>query len=190
MKPFCLNINWAAGATLAAIGGAAISLLQMSACSRSVELLPPEVAPLRPNQTSASVRSFEKVDLHGVQFLGDGSIRPESKAVLDAALELLKDKPNATIYVDAYCDPRGGPKLNQQLSEARAAAAASYLESRGISSERVVPRGFGASNFVASNTTASGRSQNRRIELLVQSGSGLEAEHTAAGSRTENYAVR
>jgi CheY-like chemotaxis protein len=49
-------------------------------------------------------------------------------------------------------DPRGGPKLNQQLSAARAAAAASYLESRGISSERVVPRGFGAGNFVASNT--------------------------------------
>jgi chemotaxis protein MotB len=133
---------------------------------------------------------MEKVELHGVQFGSNGSIRPDFKAVLDTAMEVLKDKPNSTIYVDAYCDPSGGPKLNQQLSEARATAVASYLESHGFSNEHVVARGFGASNFVASNTTASGRLRNRRIELLVRSNSELGAEHALEGNRTESYAAR
>jgi outer membrane protein OmpA-like peptidoglycan-associated protein len=130
---------------------------------------------------------MEKVELHGVQFLHDGSIREGSKPVLDAAVEVLKDKPNATIYVDAYCDSTGGQRLNQQLSEARAGAVASYLESQGVPADRLVSRGFGASQFVAPNATASGRSQNRRIELLVQSNSGIAHDEDVM---TESYAIR
>ncbi|MGO9452804.1 MAG: OmpA family protein [Candidatus Binataceae bacterium] len=140
----------------------------MSACSRSIQPVPPLASTSRLASTDTSI---EKVELRGVQFRRDGSILPDSKPVLDSALELLKNEPNATIYVDAYCDPTGGQKLNQQLSEQRAAAVASYLQKHGIP-DHVVPRGFGASHFVASNTTVSGRFQNRRIELVVQRDAG------------------
>jgi outer membrane protein OmpA-like peptidoglycan-associated protein len=133
---------------------------------------------------------MEKVELRGVEFSSDGSIRPDSKAVLDTAVELLKNRPDPMIYVDAYCDPTGGPKLNQQLSEARAKAVAAYLKTHEVPSEHVIARGFGASNFVASNTTVSGRLQNRRVELLVQSNSEVEAEHASDGNRTQSYAAR
>jgi outer membrane protein OmpA-like peptidoglycan-associated protein len=170
MRRHWLDINWAAGAT---IGALAFLLLRMSACSGSTQPLAPLPSPSRADGiTSFDRPTIEKVDLRGIRFLRDGSIGPNSEPVLDSAVEILKKKPNATIYVDAYCDPTGGPKLNQQLSEARALAVASYLEKHGISDEHVVPRGFGASHFVASNTTASGRSQNRRIELVVRPNSG------------------
>jgi outer membrane protein OmpA-like peptidoglycan-associated protein len=190
MRPRYLNINWAAGATLWAIGALAFSLLQISACSRTVGPLASLNTPPRPEQPTLLDKSTEKVELRGVQFLPDGSISPDSKPVLEAAVELLKDKPNATIYVDAYCDPTGGRKLNLQLSEARATAVTSYLESRGVPANHIVARGFGASNFIATNATASGRSQNRRIELLVRSNSGLTEERAEDVKRAESYAAR
>jgi outer membrane protein OmpA-like peptidoglycan-associated protein len=190
MKPRYLNVNWPAGATLWAIGALAFSLLQISACSKIVERLASLNTPIRREQPSSLDKSTEKVELHGVKFFPDGSIRPDSKPVLDEAVELLRDKPNATIYVDAYCDPTGGRKLNQQLSEARATAVASYLGSHGVPANQVVARGFGASNFIATNATASGRSQNRRIELLVRFNSGITEERAVDGKRTESYAAR
>jgi outer membrane protein OmpA-like peptidoglycan-associated protein len=69
--------------------------------------------------------------------------------------------------LNAYCDPSGGPKLNQQLSGERAAVVKAYLVKRGVSADRLVARGLGATNFIASNATADGRKQNRRIELVV-----------------------
>jgi peptidoglycan-binding protein ArfA len=190
MKPRCLTINWAAGATLCALAALAFSLFQVSACSRSVRPLGLSTIPSRPEQPTSLDNSTEKVELHGVQFLADGSISPDSKPVLDAAVELLKDNLNATIDVNAYCDSTGGRKLNKQLSEARATAVASYLQSQGVPANHVAAHGFGASQFVATNTTASGRSQNRRIELLVRSNSGIEEPGEDVKRITESYATR
>ena len=71
------------------------------------------------------------------------------------------------VYVDTYCDPTGGTRLNLRLSQERAAIVSAYLEDHGIASDRLVARGFGATQFIASNETADGRAQNRRIELLL-----------------------
>jgi outer membrane protein OmpA-like peptidoglycan-associated protein len=105
--------------------------------------------------------------LRGVEFTRIGSLRPSSKPVLDAMSALLKAEPHAKVYVDAYCDSTGGPKLNQQLAGERAAVVKAYLVKHGVSADRLVARGLGASNFIASNATSDGRRQNRRIELVV-----------------------
>jgi outer membrane protein OmpA-like peptidoglycan-associated protein len=122
----------------------------------------------KPSSRFRRMRLFQKVDLRGVEFQHDGSIKSASDPVLDSALDMLKDKPGATIYVDAYCDPSGGEKLNERLSKERAAAVSSYLVKHGIPADHIVARGLGATNFVASNATHSGREQNRRIELVVR----------------------
>src|SRR5208282_1558964 len=163
MKNNRVKTGWAASVTMA---GLAISLYLMSGCTRSGE--PSSSLAAVPEPADVGHTSVEKVDLRGVQFRPDGSIRSDSKPILDSAIELLKTKPNATVYVDAYCDLTGGARLNQHLSDERAAAVATYLETHGITADHIVPRGFGASHFVASNTTAADRSQNRRIELVVQ----------------------
>ena len=53
------------------------------------------------------------------------------------------------------------------LSQQRAAIVSAYLEDRGIASDRLITRGFGATHFIARNETADGRAQNRRIELML-----------------------
>jgi OmpA-OmpF porin, OOP family len=143
----------------------AIPLATFSACVQSPN--PTETAS-NPFPPTVVVQSeTEKIDLRGVSFERDGKIRSSSKPVLDAAAELLKTQTDATVYVDAYCDPSGGPALNQKISIERAAAVKAYLVKRGVPADRVVARGFGATDFVASNATWEGRKENRRIELVI-----------------------
>ena len=93
-------------------------------------------------------------------------IRAVDKPVLDEAAETLKANPNVKIYVNGYCDAIGGVKYNLKLSQRRAESVAAYLEDKGIPSSQLIPQGFGKTNFVASNKTAEGRAQNRRVELV------------------------
>ncbi len=118
--------------------------------------------------TSAMTAPREKILLEGVQFKPDGSgLRPNAQPILDSAVEILKSHPAMKVYVDTYCDPTGGRRLNLRLSHQRAAIVSAYLEDHGIASDRLIARGFGATHFIARNETADGRSQNRRIELLL-----------------------
>jgi outer membrane protein OmpA-like peptidoglycan-associated protein len=138
----------------------------LSGCTQST---PPTVA-APPLQTSIVESQTEKIDLRGVNFDRHGSLRPDSKPVLDAAADLLKTQTDAKVYVDAYCDPTGGPVVNQKISDARAAAVKDYLVKRGVPATRLVARGFGATDFVASNSNWEGRKENRRIELVLVRG--------------------
>jgi outer membrane protein OmpA-like peptidoglycan-associated protein len=149
---------WLAGFVLATL-----HLAMLSGCTGSA-------SSWRPAKTGANAPSAEKIDLRGVEFARDSSLRLSSKPVLDAASALLKAQPDAKVYVDAYCDPRGGTKLNQRLAGERAQAVKDYLVKHGVSSDRLIARAFGATNFIASNATTDGRRQNRRIELVLVRG--------------------
>ena len=109
----------------------------------------------------------EKLVLRGVHFdFNKYNIRPGDAAILDEAAEILKAHPDVTIYVDGYCDAIGSEEYNLKLSQRRADAVAKYLEDKGIPASRLIARGFGKTNFVASNDTDEGRAQNRRVELV------------------------
>lgn len=109
----------------------------------------------------------ERIVLRGVHFDFDKAvIRAVDEPVLDEAVATLKKHPDLKVYVDGYCDAIGAVKYNQQLSERRADAVAKYLEDHGIAADRLTPRGFGKTHFVATNKTAEGRAQNRRVELV------------------------
>jgi outer membrane protein OmpA-like peptidoglycan-associated protein len=68
--------------------------------------------------------------------------------------------------VNGYCDAIGGEEYNLKLSERRADAVEDYLEKGGIPASRLIPHGYGKTNFVATNDTPEGRAQNRRVELV------------------------
>ena len=93
-------------------------------------------------------------------------IRTVDKPTLDEAAETLKENPSLKVYVNGYCDAIGGVKYNLRLSERRAEAVANYLEDKGIPASQLIPQGFGKTDFVATNRTAEGRAQNRRVELV------------------------
>jgi len=69
----------------------------------------------------------------------------------------------------------GGEAYNQRLSEQRADSVSDYLKAQGVRGEAISAKGFGESTPVASNNTAAGRQQNRRVELVV-SGESIEAK--------------
>jgi len=105
--------------------------------------------------------------LRGVHFNFDKYyIRNVDKPVLDEAAETLKANPNVKVYVNGYCDAVGSVPYNLKLSQRRAEAVAAYLEDKGIPASQLIPQGFGKTHFVATNKTAEGRAENRRVELV------------------------
>ncbi len=127
---------------------------------------PPKVAAPAP-PPPAPPPAKEKLVLRGVHFdFNKSNIRPGDAAVLDEAASALKANPGVTVNVNGYCDAVGSVKYNQKLSERRAESVVKYLVKAGIPEDRLVPKGFGKTDFVATNDTAEGRAQNRRVELV------------------------
>jgi outer membrane protein OmpA-like peptidoglycan-associated protein len=109
----------------------------------------------------------ERIVLRGVHFdFNKSRIRPDAMPILDEAAEILGKHPDVTVDVNGYCDIIGGYAYNMRLSDRRAASVAHYLESKGIAASRLVTHGYGKTHFVATNRTAEGRAQNRRVELV------------------------
>jgi len=71
------------------------------------------------------------------------------------------------MMIEGHTDSTGSAEHNQQLSLNRANAVRNYLVGYGVDSRRVTTQGFGESMPVASNDTAQGRQQNRRVELRI-----------------------
>ena len=69
--------------------------------------------------------------------------------------------------IGGYTDNEGSESANMALSKARAEAVAGRLTAAGVSAERVHPEGFGSQKPLGSNTTDTGRAENRRVVLQV-----------------------
>ena len=95
------------------------------------------------------------------------SLRPAAREKLARVAGILEGHPGLRMQVEGYTDSVGGEEYNQKLSENRATSVRDYLTGAGIPETSVTSKGFGKSEPVASNETASGRQQNRRVELVV-----------------------
>jgi outer membrane protein OmpA-like peptidoglycan-associated protein len=88
--------------------------------------------------------------------------------VLDSVSLVLKEFDKTLIDVEGHTDNVGDDNYNQNLSVQRASSVGGYLQSHGVNSKRIVTLGAGESRPVASNDSAEGRQQNRRVELKLQ----------------------
>jgi outer membrane protein OmpA-like peptidoglycan-associated protein len=95
------------------------------------------------------------------------AIKPAFRPTLDRVATVLNKNPSTHIRIVGYTDNTGTVAYNQQLSLARANSTRNYLASRGVAANRVSTEGHGESEPVASNATADGRAQNRRVEIIV-----------------------
>ena len=98
---------------------------------------------------------------------GKAELQPAAQEQLSKVAAYLKNSPRPVV-IEGYTDSRGSPKKNQALSEQRAQAVSDFLTSQGVSSDRVRVAGKGESSPVASNASASGRAQNRRVEIVLE----------------------
>jgi len=104
--------------------------------------------------------------LEGVNFAtGKAELTPESQAILDGVAESLVANEEIKVQVGGHTDNTGSAAVNKRLSAARAEAVRQYLISKGVAAGRLTAAGFGPSKPIASNKTAAGRAQNRRVEL-------------------------
>ena len=109
-----------------------------------------------------------KIVLRGVNFdFNKSDIRADARPILDEAISTLKEYNQITLSVEGHTDSIGSDAYNQKLSVRRAQAVADYLAKGGIVASRMTVKGFGESQPVASNDTAEGRAENRRVELKI-----------------------
>src|SRR3954464_1462579 len=118
-------------------------------------------------QTRDSARGLI-VNMSDVLFdTGKYSLKPGAREKLAKVAGILLAYPGLNIAVGGYTDNVGGDAMNQTLSEHRAASVRDYLVQQGVATGSVTAKGFGNNLAVASNDSAAGRQQNRRVELLV-----------------------
>ncbi|MDO4878126.1 MAG: OmpA family protein [Neisseria sp.] len=86
---------------------------------------------------------------------------------LNRAAETLVQYPETRITIAGHTDNTGNDGINQPLSERRAQSVADYLSRRGVAYSRLSTVGYGSRQPVASNSTEAGRSENRRVEIII-----------------------
>ncbi len=95
-------------------------------------------------------------------------LRGEHFTALDSLAKFLERNPTLQVVVTGHTDNTGAERHNVALSTRRAQVVAEYLIDRGAVFERVTYEGFGSSQPIADNGTESGRSKNRRVEILIR----------------------
>jgi outer membrane protein OmpA-like peptidoglycan-associated protein len=98
---------------------------------------------------------------------GKYSLRPLAREKLAKVAGIVSGHPGLRLDVEGHTDNVGGDDYNQQLSEQRGEAVRGYLTDQGMAAGSVTSKGFGKTQPVASNDTADGRQQNRRVELVI-----------------------
>ena len=98
---------------------------------------------------------------------GEHTLRPGAREKLAKIAGIVLAHPGLNLEVEGHTDAVGGDEYNQRLSERRAMAVRDYLIQQGLNMNSVAARGFGKTVPIASNGTAAGRQQNRRVELVV-----------------------
>ena len=103
-----------------------------------------------------------------VTFASDSSnISADFYRVLDSVALVLNEFEKTYVDVVGHTDSTGELQYNQTLSEARASSVARYLESQKVISQRIITRGVGPAQPIASNDTPDGRALNRRVEIVL-----------------------
>jgi outer membrane protein OmpA-like peptidoglycan-associated protein len=131
------------------------------------EAVAPPAAPVA--QAPPPPPAKKKIVLRSVHFDFDkATLKADAKPILDEAVQVLKQEGSVDIVVEGHTDSVGSDQYNLRLSRRRADTVRHYLVDHGIAASRITADGMGESKPVASNDTADGRAQNRRVELHVK----------------------
>jgi outer membrane protein OmpA-like peptidoglycan-associated protein len=95
------------------------------------------------------------------------SLRPEAREKLAKVAGIVSGHPGLHLDVEGHTDNVGGDDYNQNLSEQRGSSVRDYLTQQGMQPDSLSTRGFGKTQPIATNDTAAGRQQNRRVELVI-----------------------
>ena len=126
--------------------------------------------PIEVTEKETELLDTGMIRLQNVNFdTGKATLRPEALPALDIVGQVLSKWPDLRIEIGGHTDSRGSAAFNQKLSEARMNAVLDYLLEKfpALRREQYVTKGYGESKPIASNRTAEGMAQNRRVEFVV-----------------------
>lgn len=98
---------------------------------------------------------------------GKYTLKQNAQISLAKVSAILQQYPDLKLQIEGYTDSVGSDELNQKLSDNRARATQDFLVQQGVNAGNVTAQGYGKTNPVADNSTATGRAQNRRVEMVV-----------------------
>lgn len=107
--------------------------------------------------------------LGDVLFATDSAeLYPGAHGNLDKLVTFLEQNPGRRVLIEGHTDNVGNSDYNRSLSQRRAESVSSYLRQHGIASLSLSASGIGMARPIASNDTATGRQQNRRVEIIIE----------------------
>lgn len=163
-------IGYAAGNTaLGAIIGAAVGGTTGAIIGHNMDKRAEEMRQDLKNAKIERVGEGIKITFDsGILFVTNSSVlQYAAKANVESLSRILNKYPDTNILVEGDTDNEGTEEYNQKLSERRAQSVADYLKGQGVAGLRVSTVGLGELNPVASNETAAGRQENRRVEIAI-----------------------
>lgn len=157
----------------AAVGGAAGAVIGRK-MDRQAEQLTKVLPDAQVSRVGEGIAvTFES----GILFPFDSDVlQPAGRDNLRRLADSLQDNPGTEVMLVGHTDSVGKPDYNQDLSQRRARAAASYLSAQGVASRRLLTAGKGETDPIASNDDESGRRQNRRVEVAIYAGREMKDE--------------
>ncbi|KWT99298.1 MAG: OmpA family protein [Vibrio toranzoniae] len=159
-----LSYNFGTGNTTASAAAAAAAASMTQAPSEPItEPVVVEEEKTTVVVTKAHTESFSQ----GMFETNSTELSTDGKIALVPLIEVLKAHPQSTVEVVGHTDSTGAAEYNMMISKKRAAAVAAHIEEQGIDADRITATGEGEENPVASNDTAEGRAQNRRVEATI-----------------------
>ena len=118
---------------------------------------------------SDAIAKSGRLDVYGITFAtGQATITPQSDQVLSDLLAVLVANADWRLRIEGHTDNVGDKAANMKLSNARAAAVAAWLTSKGVAPGRLTTAGLGDTQPVGENATEDGRARNRRVVLIKQ----------------------
>jgi OOP family OmpA-OmpF porin len=110
----------------------------------------------------------DEIALRGVNFESNSDrLLPGATRILDDAAATLLKNPSIEVEVAGHTDSDGAAAYNEGLSARRATTVRDYLASKGVAVDRMTTRGYGESQPIADNSTATGKAENRRVVLVI-----------------------
>ena len=123
-----------------------------------------------PKKKQLVVITREKLEIRDHIYFdtGKGRIQKRSFGLLDQIASVIRAHPEIPLVeIQGHTDAQGRPALNKKLSELRAEAVRRYLAGKGVAADRLRAKGYGMERPIASNATAAGRAQNRRVDFVI-----------------------
>lgn len=122
----------------------------------------------RPLNVASELKARKEVNLYGIYFdFGSAVVKAESQAAIRQLADFLSQNPEASLRIEGHTDNVGQEAANQKLSEQRAQAVVEQLVNMNIVRQRLTFAGWGSQKPIADNATETGRSQNRRVSVVL-----------------------